>query len=391
MTSGIATSYFSTVMNGKDNSSENNNAASMDAAEKKPTINRRKREYKSSRNIQQSQPQNQQDSNNQQRPRPRLLWSEIATQSRLNSRPFQSQFRNGYFRSSYHLPLVKDSSHVPILIPGSPVVDGKPKKENHRQPESKQQRRQHRKLPLVNIAALLDTPTYYKISVTPSLDKKKQGNEGQPNATSNADAEYENFDPLSSGMTIRGHDGNKRFKAWALPSNQNACVHHHHPDYPGYLQEQQGVSQEWADRLALYLVVMERLTRKLGSVGSSYLDILAAANPRHHCNHHSSMHWNVTIYRGLAYPMEVVSRQMDDNANGQDPVPILEWAPHTNTKQQPRASIILQGDPDSQHGIHPHNTKKKKRKGPVTFVYTASFRELLRELPPHSSPTTTPA
>jgi hypothetical protein len=159
---------------------------------------------------------------------------------------------------------------------------------------------------LVNAAALLDTPTYYKISVTQSVDKKKQGEEGQPNAakrllrgkkdlydmlrghiigmrqqpivspvsetaparsynladdilqhcqepaecslssySSNADAEYENFDPLSSGMTIRGHDGNKRFKAWALPSNQNAGVHHH-SNYPGYLQEQQGVSQERA-------------------------------------------------------------------------------------------------------------------------------------------------
>jgi hypothetical protein len=171
-----------------------------------------------------------------------------------------------------------------------------------------------------------------------------------------------------------------------LPSNRNASVHHH-PDYPGYLQEQQGVSQEWADRLALYLAVMERLTRKLGSIGSSYLDVSAALHPQNHYNNHSSMHWNVTIYRGMAYPKEVISRQMDDIANGKDPVPILEWAPHTNTKQQPRVNIILQGDPDSKQEIHLHNTKKKKKKGSVTLVYTASFREQ----PPPSSTTTTTA
>jgi hypothetical protein len=114
-------------MNGKDNGSENNNAMSKDAAEKKPTIDCRKRECKSSRNIQQRQPQNQQDSNHQQRPRPPFSQkSQHSLDSILG--PSSPNFGTDIFRSSYHLPLVKDSSHVPILIPCSPVVDGKPKR-----------------------------------------------------------------------------------------------------------------------------------------------------------------------------------------------------------------------------------------------------------------------
>jgi hypothetical protein len=456
-TSGIATSHFSTAMSGNDNESE----GGKDATERRPTVDRRKREYRSSRNTQHNLPQNQQYSNDQQRSRPRF--------GQKSQRPFDSAIMKGssspnfgtnLFRSSFDLRLVKDSSHVPILIPGSPVVDDKPKKDNRKQhPEStqQQQQRRRRKLPLVNAAALLDTSTYCKISVTPASSGTKQNQQGeeeqqQPNAAKRllrgkkdlydmlrghiigmnqrpiclaghgvpkqllqdhinladdilhhyqepADctlssysnhspdtAEYENLDPFSNGMTIRGHDGKKRFKSWSIPtpsSNQYSNIHRH-PDYPGFLQVQQGVSQEWADRLALYLAVMERLTRKLGSVGSSYLDVVAAAHSQHHDNNNCcSMHWNVTIYRGMAYPKEVISRQIEDdnhanNNEQQGPVPILEWTPHTNTKQQPRVSIILQGDPDSKHDIHLQNTKKtkKKKKGPVTLVYSASFLEL---------------
>jgi hypothetical protein len=109
----------------------------------------------------------------------------------------------------------------------------------------------------------------------------------------------------------------------------------------------------WEDRLSLYLAVMDRLANKLGLVGS-YLQ------------KESRKQWSVKMYRGMAYPLEVISSLDGEEEDG--PVPILEWSPLNRvSNKQPHVSIRIQGipeGPDASVGVSV----------PVTLVYDALFQ-----------------
>ena len=75
------------------------------------------------------------------------------------------------------------------------------------------------------------------------------------------------------------------------------------------------------------------------------------------------------MYRGMAFPVEVISRPDDGDDDG--PVPILEWSSLNRiSDKQPHVSIRLQGTPDVTPGLHQGGSPN-----PVTLVYDACFQE----------------
>lgn len=313
---------------------------------------------------------------------------------------------------SLNLRLVKDASNVPILIPGRMLKDDESKSSNVTRKDQDepqhQRRRRRRKLPIVNAAALLDKKTYCRKSAFPGGTVTKSGGEAakrllkgkkdlvemlrgyvvwqqnqRPFCLSGhgippqllqdhinmADSILRNFnepaecalmseldengtDPSSpDSMRIRSQDGQSR--NWAWPPQRLL-------QRSGFNEtaELLDISQSWDHSLVLYLAAMDRIAKELGPVGSYF-------------NRDSKKQWTVKMYRGMAYPIEVISRP-DDEEDGR-PVPILEWSPlNSVNSNKPRVSIRLQGTPN--------NGKSEKEKDtspphPVTLVYDAVFQE----------------
>lgn len=302
-----------------------------------------------------------------------------------------------------NLKLVKDSSDIPILIPGGMLIEST-RSQSQDQDMPQGSRRRRRKLPVVNAAALLDATAYCKKSAFPGGVVTKSGTEAakrllrgkkdlvdmlrghiilqqnqrpfclaghgvpkqllqdhinfadsmlqrcnEPAECSFRNLEEDNFDSFPDCIKIRGHDGKSRIFAWPMPP----------PTTREKIEERKveevDVAYTWEDRLALYLAVMDRFTSKLGLVGS--------------CLHKDTRkQWSVKIYRGMAFPLEVISRPEGDEGNG--PVPILEWSPLNRvSNKQPHISIRIQGTPDHEAG------PGRAMRDPVTLVYDALFQE----------------
>jgi hypothetical protein len=313
-----------------------------------------------------------------------------------------------YGMRSLNLKLVKDSSEIPILIPGRDIQEQSTKRETRGDDNKKsvQGRRQRRKLPIVNASALLDTATYCKTSAKPSGVVTKSGTEaakrllrgkkdlvdmlrGQVVFQQNFSVclaghrvpqqllqDHINFadsilqrcdepaecsfsymkhsggsDPYPDCMRICFYDGKSRLWAWPPPPfTQRELME------DGKSVHDENANYTWEERLALYLAVMDRIANKLGLVGS-YLQ------------KETKKQWSVKIYRGMAYPLEVISRPDGEDDNG--PVPILEWSPRNRlSNKQPHVSIRIQGLPDS-----PAGSGGSTKGDAVTLVYDALFQD----------------
>jgi len=350
-----------------------------------------------------------------------------------------------------NLKLVKDSSQVPILIPGKALKDredgnetsdntantsnNKSNSENEGKSSSQKQqaikdasplqkddstaqrpnrpRRRRRMLPIVNAAALLDTTNYCKRSAFPGGVVSRSGTEaakrllrgkkdlidmlrghiilqqsqrpfclaghGVPKqllqdhinmgdsilshfnepaeiSLSNMD-EYS--DPLSPDcMRIRDQDGQSRMWAWPPQPQFQAPKEGDDEEAQHRLED---ISQKWSHSFTLYLSVMDRIANKLGLVGS-YL------------HKDTRKEWKVKMFRGMAYPLEVISRPDDEDIGA--PVPILEWAPGNRiSDKQPHVSIRLQGMSDLDLGSSDGTMGEPGGVHPVTLVFDACFQE----------------
>ena len=351
-----------------------------------------------------------------------------------------------------NLRLIKDSFHVPILIPGQTLSDDskdvgrtgsvrintderiQQNKNNADQNDGKQSqvkakselnhmRRRRRMLPTVNASALLDAPTYCRNSAFTATGSNKNSNE-QAGMTMNsemnsktaaakrllrgkkdllnmlrgdiilqesprpfclaghgvpkqllqehinmgdsilhhfnepAEVSVRNSDPCyPEAMKIREHNGQSRM--WLWPTDKTTEPHQLLEEQQRRAEEAevagdslQDISQTWGERLDLYIAVMDRLASGLWPSGSCF-------------NKKSRQHWSLKIYRGMAFPVEVIA-----GADADGPVPVLEWNPlHRISKRQPHMSIRLQGTPDLVPGASQESVN------PVTLVYDARFQE----------------
>jgi len=168
-------------------------------------------------------------------------------------------------------------------------------------------------------------------------------------------------------IKVREHDGQARVCPWpqesasdttpelCLPQGEEEAEKTARAIYDSIVSQQ----ESWSDRIALYLAVMNRFASKLGFVGS-YLDKGSKKN------------MSVKMYRGMAYPVEVISRLDGDGDHG-GPVPILQLSSVNRiSDRHPHVSIRLQGTPD----ILPGNDRDgSSPPNPVTLVYGACFEE----------------
>lgn len=320
-----------------------------------------------------------------------------------------------------NLKLVKDKSNVPILIPGRFIKDKEEELPIHKNAAQDNQdgktRRRRRKLPIVNAAAILDKNTYCKKSAFPGGVTTKSGHEaakrllrgkkdlvdmirgtivfqqsqrpfcltghGVPpqllqDHIDMADAILQNFDEptecqltsnlgdsISStdpscpdSMTIRRQDGQTRVWAWPPQRLLQRSTKEENAE------KLHDVSQNWDNSLVLYLAVMDRLSREMGtSTVGSYL------------HRESRKYWKVKMHRGMAYSDELISRP-DDEEDGR-PVPILEWNPLSSAKttnnEHPHVSIRLQGTPQRTNNEAVNDESPVQNS--VTLIYDAIFQE----------------
>ena len=330
-----------------------------------------------------------------------------------------------------NLRLIKDSSHVPILIPGPTLSDDSNdiarrtqqnnttnQKLSQAKAEPTHTRRRRRMLPTVNASALLDAPTYCRNSAFTATTKNSMDSEKTMNSRTEAakrllrgkkdllnmlrgdiilqesprpfclaghgvpkqllqehinmgdsilhhfnepaEVSLRNSDPCCpEAMKIREHTGQSRM--WLWPTQKSTTephplleqVHQEEDEVTG--DSLQNTSQTWGERLDLYIAVMDRLASRLGHIGSCF-------------KKESRQHWSLKIYRGMAFPVEVIA-----GADVDGPVPVLEWNPvHRVSKRQPHMSIRLQGTPDLVAAAGQRSVN------PVTLVYDARFEEYPR-------------
>ena len=362
------------------------------------------------------------------------------------------------------LPLVKDSAHFPILIPGQDVVEPSPPESTQittsstnastsatastaHETEPHHKRRRRRMLPTVDASALLDSTNYCRNSAFTAFARSKKKNNSDDGRMNNiimkknnsiefegmsshigsnrtevakrllrgkkdllnllrgdiilqensrpfclaghgvpkqllqehinmgdsilhhfsepAEVSLTNVEPIyPEKMKIREHDGQSRLWFWPGETTTTSYQLLSQDDEEEKEEQQpksgerevgdifRDMSQTWGERLNLYIAVMDRLASKLGLVGPCF-------------GKKARKQWSMKIYRGMAFPVEVIS-----GTDTGGPVPVLEWNPlNRMSSRQPHVSIRLQGTPDLIPG------SKRRSLNPVTLVYGARFQE----------------